>query len=132
MERYPGVRPPSNRTRSLTHTSPLDVPLQAALEALSDPVRRRIVRELAEVPDWSRPCGTFNHLPVAKSTLSHHFSVLRHSGLLEQRDEGSRRLNRLRRAEFDGCFPGLLALVLAEESGGQPPIPAASAQAPAG
>ncbi|MEV0236196.1 ArsR family transcriptional regulator [Nonomuraea sp. NPDC050786] len=115
MEHYTGVRPPSNRTRSLTHTSPLEVSLQEALDALGDPIRRRIVRELAGVPDWARACGTFAHLPVAKSTLSHHFSVLRNVGLLEQRDEGARRLNRLRRGEFDDRFPGLLALVLDEE-----------------
>lgn len=114
MEHYPNVRPPSNRSRSLTHTSPVEVSLQAALDALGDPVRRRIVRELASQPDWTRPCGTFTHLPVAKSTLSHHFSVLRNVGLLEQRDEGTRRLNRLRAAEFDERFPGLLALVLQE------------------
>ncbi|WP_246609124.1 ArsR/SmtB family transcription factor [Nonomuraea rhizosphaerae] len=97
--------------------SPIEVSLQAALDALGDPVRRRIVRELAVVPDWTRPCGTFNDLPVAKSTLSHHFAVLRNVGLLEQRDEGTRRLNRLRRAEFDARFPGLLTLVLAEDEG---------------
>jgi DNA-binding transcriptional ArsR family regulator len=114
MEHYSSVRPQSNRTRSLTHTSPLEVTLQAALDALGDPVRRRIVRELAGVPDWARACGTFNHLPVAKSTLSHHFAVLRNVGLLEQRDEGSRRLNRLRGEEFEERFPGLLGLVLAE------------------
>ncbi|MGN9845357.1 ArsR/SmtB family transcription factor [Nonomuraea sp. H19] len=115
MEHYIDVRPPSNRTRSLTHASPLEVSLQAALDALGDPVRRRIVRELAGGPDWTRACGTFTHLPVAKSTLSHHFAVLRNVGLLEQRDEGTRRLNRLRRAEFDDRFPGLLSLVLDEE-----------------
>ncbi|MEU7002436.1 ArsR family transcriptional regulator [Nonomuraea sp. NPDC046570] len=93
----------------------MEVSLQAALEALADPIRRQIVRELADVPDWTRPCGTFTHLPVAKSTLSHHFTVLRNVGLLEQRDEGARRLNRLRRPEFDARFPGLLPLVLAEE-----------------
>ncbi|MEU0571930.1 helix-turn-helix domain-containing protein [Nonomuraea sp. NPDC005983] len=92
----------------------MEVSLQAALDALADPVRRGIVRELAGSPDWSRPCGTFTHLPVAKSTLSHHFTVLRNVGLLEQRDEGTRRLNRLRRQEFDSRFPGLLSLVLEE------------------
>lgn len=92
----------------------MEVSLQAALDALADPVRRRIVRDLAEVPDWSLPCGSFNHLQVAKSTLSHHFSVLRNVGLLEQRDEGTRRLNRLRRPEFDARFPGLLTLVIKE------------------
>ncbi|WP_240506824.1 ArsR/SmtB family transcription factor [Thermoactinospora rubra] len=93
----------------------MEVTLQAALDALADPIRRRIVRELAAVPDWTRPCGTFAHLSVAKSTLSHHFAVLRGVGLLEQRDEGTRRLNRLRREEFEARFPGLLSLVLAEE-----------------
>ncbi|MFI7476997.1 ArsR/SmtB family transcription factor [Nonomuraea sp. NPDC049646] len=95
----------------------MEVSLQAALDALGDPVRRRIVRELAGEPDWARACGTFAHLRVAKSTLSHHFGVLRQVGLLEQRDEGARRLNRLRRAEFDERFPGLLALVVEEPEG---------------
>lgn len=112
MEHYTGVRAPSNRSPS--HTSPVEVSLQAALDALSDPVRRSIIQQLAGQPDWTLPCGTFNHLPVAKSTLSHHFSVLRNVGLLEQRDEGARRLNRLRHQEFDTRFPGLLALILAE------------------
>ncbi|MET7330214.1 ArsR family transcriptional regulator [Nonomuraea sp. NPDC005650] len=98
--------------------SPIEVSLQAALDALGDPIRRRIVRELAGVPDWTRACGTFSHLPVAKSTLSHHFTVLRNVGLLEQRDEGARRLNRLRREEFERRFPGLLALVLDEDRQG--------------
>jgi DNA-binding transcriptional ArsR family regulator len=115
MEQYTGVRSPSNTSRTPAHASPAEVTLQAALDALGDPIRRRIVRELAAVPDWSLACGTFNHLPVAKSTLSHHFSVLRNVGLLEQRDEGARRLNRLRRPEFDARFPGLLDLVLRED-----------------
>ena len=68
-------------------------------------------RELAAVPEWTKACGTFD-LPVAKATRSHHFAVLRAAGLIEQRDEGSRRLNRLRRPEFDAAFPGLLDLVL--------------------
>jgi hypothetical protein len=33
-------------------------------------------------------------------------------GLIEQRDEGARRANRLRRAEIEARFPGLLNLVL--------------------
>jgi DNA-binding transcriptional ArsR family regulator len=102
------------RARSLTHVHPRDVSLQTALEALEDPIRRAIVRELAGQPDWTRTCGTFD-LPVTKATRSHHFGVLRAAGLIEQRDEGSRRLNRLRRAEFEAAFPGLLALVFRED-----------------
>jgi DNA-binding transcriptional ArsR family regulator len=104
----------SQRTSSLVHTDPADVSLQDALDALADPVRRGILRELAGRPDFSKACGTFD-LPVSKATASHHFSVLRATGLLEQMDQGSRRLNRLRRAEFDARFPGLLALVLSAD-----------------
>jgi len=103
----------SVRTRGLTHTDPSEVSLQDALVALGDPIRRAILRDLAGSPDWTRACGTFD-LPVAKATRSHHFAVLRAAGLIEQRDEGPRRLNRLRRPEFDQSFPGLLELVLTE------------------
>ena len=108
------VRQQSNssaRARNLTHADPGDVQLQTALEALSDPVRRAILRELASTPDWTRACGAFD-LPVTKATRSHHFAVLRAAGLIEQRDDGPRRLNRLRYKEFDAAFPGLLDLVL--------------------
>lgn len=103
----------SARTLALTHTDPTDVSLQVALDALGDPVRRTIIGQLAGLPDWTRACGTFD-LPVSKATRSHHFAVLRAAGLIEQRDEGPRRLNRLRFAEFDARFPGLLDLVIAE------------------
>ena len=105
----------SDRTSTTPpHVHPDDVPLQTALEALSDPVRRSLLRQLAASPDWSRACGTFD-LGVTKATSSHHFAVLRAAGLIEQRTDGTRRLNRLRRAEFDARFPGLLALVLADD-----------------
>jgi DNA-binding transcriptional ArsR family regulator len=98
------------------HADPADVSLQDALEALSDPVRRSILRQLADSPDWSRACGSFD-LPITKATGSHHFAVLRNSGLIEQRNDGTRRLNRLRRDEFEERFPGLLDLVLDEPPG---------------
>ncbi|MEV3856861.1 helix-turn-helix transcriptional regulator [Streptomyces sp. NPDC050095] len=101
------------------HIHPADVSLETALLALADPVRRALVRDLAGSPDFSRTCGTFD-VPVTKATLSRHFSVLRESGLLEQRDSGAKRFNRLRRAEFDERFPGLLDLVLRECAAGRP------------
>jgi DNA-binding transcriptional ArsR family regulator len=110
----------SQRARSLTHTHPAEVSLQDALNAVADPVRRTIIRELTDASDWSRACGTFD-LPVSKATRSHHFTVLRNAGLIEQRDVGPRRLNRLRAAEFDAVFPGLLALVTAERPAAKPP-----------
>ncbi|EMF00368.1 helix-turn-helix domain-containing protein [Streptomyces mobaraensis NBRC 13819 = DSM 40847] len=96
------------------HTDPAEVPLETALLALADPVRRTLVRELAAAGDWERPCGSFD-VPVTKATLSRHFAVLREAGLLEQRDAGPKRFNRLRRPEFEARFPGLLGLVLRED-----------------
>ncbi|MCF3121620.1 helix-turn-helix transcriptional regulator [Streptomyces arenae] len=93
------------------HTHPDDVSVPTALAALADPVRLYLVRELAASGDWTRTCGSFD-VPVGKAALSHHFATLRAAGLVEQRDEGARRVNRLRRAEFEARFPGLLALVL--------------------
>jgi DNA-binding transcriptional ArsR family regulator len=109
--------PSSARARALTHADVERVSLHAALEAVADPVRRTILRELANSPPWTRACGTFD-VPQSKATLSHHFGVLRAAGLLEQRDDGTRRLNRLRREEFDERFPGLLALVLDDDRHG--------------
>ncbi len=103
----------SNRSHRAApeHIHPDDVPVRTALAALADPVRLQLVRELATTADWEHTCGTFD-VPVGKAALSHHFSVLRAAGLIEQRDMGPKRVNRLRRPEFDQRFPGLLDLVL--------------------
>ncbi|MCX4822919.1 helix-turn-helix domain-containing protein [Streptomyces sp. NBC_01142] len=97
------------------HTDPEKVSLVTALSALADPVRIQLIRELAGSPDWTRRCGSFD-VPVGKAAISHHFTVLRGAGLVEQRDEGPKRVNRLRRGEFDARFPGLLDLVLRPDS----------------
>ncbi|MFD8911425.1 ArsR/SmtB family transcription factor [Streptomyces sp. NPDC059575] len=93
------------------HTHPDDVPLLTALSALADPVRIQLIRDLAGHPDWTLSCSNFD-VPVGRAAKSHHFSVLRDAGLVEQRDQGPKRLNRLRREEFDTRFPGLLDLTL--------------------
>jgi len=92
-----------------TRTQPA---LADVLAALSDPVRLSIVRTLAADP-VGRACGTFG-LPVAKSTASHHFRVLREAGVIDQEDRGRIRHTTLRREELDERFPGLLDLVLRE------------------
>lgn len=85
--------------------------LFAVMAALSDPVRLGIVTTLGAKSKV--PCGCFD-LPVGKSTSNRHFRVLREAGIIRQRDEGTRRINTLRRAELDRRFPGLLDLVLRE------------------
>jgi DNA-binding transcriptional ArsR family regulator len=87
-----------------------DIELAAVLHALSDPVRLRIVAALA-VSGEEPSCGSFD-LPVTKSTCTHHFKVLREAGVIHQRQQGTARLNSLRREDLDARFPGLLASVL--------------------
>jgi DNA-binding transcriptional ArsR family regulator len=87
-----------------------EIELASVLHALSDPVRLRIVAALAR-DDEQRTCGGFD-LPVTKSTCTHHFKVLRDAGLIGQRQEGTARLNTLRRDDLEARFPGLLTTIL--------------------
>jgi DNA-binding transcriptional ArsR family regulator len=87
-----------------------DLSLTDVLAALSDPVRLSIVASLAEC-EGGMSCKSFD-LPVGKSTCSHHLRVLREAGVIDQRIEGTCKLNSLRRAELDRRFPGLLNAVL--------------------
>ena len=86
-----------------------ELDLAAILHALSDPMRLRIVAELA-VED-ERTCNSFD-LPIVKSTATHHFRELRECGVIYQRTVGTTRINCLRRDELDSQFPGLLDAVL--------------------
>src|ERR671932_778036 len=86
------------------------ISLPGVMAALSDPVRVRIVRALADGGEAA--CNTFE-LGVAKATRSHHLRVLREAGLTHTRADGTRRLVSLRRDDLDARFPGLLDAVLA-------------------
>lgn len=101
---------PIGRWMPVAHPDIDEVELDDVLHALADPTRRQIVRML--VADGDRACGTFG-LPVAASTLSHHFRALRKGGILRQYDEGRQRMNTLRLDELDTRFPGLVRTVLA-------------------
>ena len=87
-----------------------ELELGAVLHALSDPVRLRIVADLAH-GEGECTCGSFE-LPVTKSTCTHHFKVLREAGVIQQRQQGTTRLNRLRRVDLETRFPGLLETIL--------------------
>jgi DNA-binding transcriptional ArsR family regulator len=101
----------SRTSVALTHPDRNDLKLLSVLSALSDPLRLGIVATLADGSE--RPCTAFE-LPVSKSTQSWHFRTLREAGLIRQRDDGTRRLNSLRREDIDARFPGLLELAIAE------------------
>jgi DNA-binding transcriptional ArsR family regulator len=88
------------------------VDVVTVLQALSDPVRLEIVRQLAACgAGGSMPCGQIQ-LEVTKSTASHHLKALRCAGVIAQRDEGTRRYTWLRRDDLEKRFPGLLDAVL--------------------
>jgi DNA-binding transcriptional ArsR family regulator len=97
-------------TESITHPQRDEIELAAVLHALSDPVRLKIVAALAR-GDGEHTCGSFD-VPVTKSTCTHHFKVLREAGVIHQRQEGTARLNTLRRDDLEARFPGLLATIL--------------------
>lgn len=102
----------SRTATGLVHPALDELRFTDVLAALSDPVRLAIVARLADAgTDGELACTTFA-LPVSKSTQSGHFKALREAGVIRQRDEGTRRLNRLRRADLDARFPGLLDLAI--------------------
>ena len=100
----------THTTESIVHPPAEELELGAVLHALSDPVRLRIVAKLAH-SEGDHTCGSFA-LPVTKSTCTHHFKVLREAGVIQQRPQGTTRLNRLRREDLEARFPGLLDCVL--------------------
>ncbi|MEU7276029.1 helix-turn-helix domain-containing protein, partial [Streptomyces asiaticus] len=55
--------------------------------------------------------------PISKQTQTHHFRVLREAGLIDEIDYGNRKGIRLRRADIEKRFPGLLTLLGAESPG---------------
>ncbi len=101
---------PAPTTETLAHPSREDIELAAVLHALSDPVRLLMVRGLAGSLE-GRTCGSFD-VPVTKSTCTHHFKVLREAGVIQQRQEGTARLNTLRSDDLEARFPGLLGSIL--------------------
>jgi DNA-binding transcriptional ArsR family regulator len=95
-----------NRTRAISRR---ESSLIEVLHALADPVRLEIVQQLHK--SGEKACGMFG-LDMPKSSLSHHFSVLRKSGVIVSITQGTIIMNRLQRKELDARFPGLLKSVL--------------------
>jgi DNA-binding transcriptional ArsR family regulator len=85
--------------------------LEVVMSALAEPLRMTIVRELLLNSDaYDHPCGWFG-FDRPKSSLTHHFKVLREAGVIHQRQYGLERRSRLRAEDLNQRFPGLLDLV---------------------
>jgi DNA-binding transcriptional ArsR family regulator len=94
----------------LAHPARDEIRLEHVLHALADPMRLRVVRELAAA-DADLSCSEVE-LPVTKSTTTHHFRVLRENGVIRQTYQGTAKMNGLRREDLEALFPGLLDRVL--------------------
>jgi DNA-binding transcriptional ArsR family regulator len=100
--------------------------MQAAIEALSHPTRRAILRL---VVDRELPVGELaQQTGVSQPAASQHLKVLRDAGLVRGRVDGRRRLYQVDlqglqrlRVELDSLWePALLALKRATEAGDMP------------
>lgn len=99
----------SAKKKVANKTSASGAELARVLHALSDPVRLEIVRQIDR--EGEIPCGGFG-VKMPKSSLSHHFRVLREAGVLGTRPEGTSILNFLKEEDLEERFPGLLPGIL--------------------
>ena len=106
-----GIRPYINAMDRFIHPDLKDVPLASILHALSDPTRLTIVARL-NGNDEGLACNCAAPDDLPRATLSNHFTVLRSAGLIESRKQGTKVVNRVRRADIEARFPGLLDAVL--------------------
>jgi DNA-binding transcriptional ArsR family regulator len=93
----------------LYHPDRKQISIAGVLYALGDPVRLEVVRRLAT--EGELPCAALD-CAAAKSTMSHHFKILRESGVVYTKKEGTQHINSLRREDLDALFPGLIEIVL--------------------
>lgn len=96
--------------RKIKHPNIEQVELIEILYALADPTRMEIVVRLAKA-GRKLTCGELD-LNRPKSSMSHHFKILRSAGLVETLVDGTEHMNSLRLEEIEQKFPGVLESVL--------------------
>ena len=96
--------------REKRHPNIDDINLTDIMYALSDPARVEIVRTIA-LEKRPMTCGELN-AERPKSSMSHHFKILRDSGLLRTEIDGKEHLNSLRTNEVEAKFPGVMKAIL--------------------
>lgn len=95
------------------HPAKEDITLSGVLSALSDPMRLKILKTLLDRRGRSLSCSGAAPCPeMAKSTLSHHFRVLREAGLVRTTKRGVENLNSVRLDEVNERFPGLMKAIM--------------------
>src|SRR5258708_2892557 len=100
--------------RPLYHPSLEEITVQGILYALSDPVRVRIIVELAQA-NCAMNCSAFlpnGNVKVPKSTLSQHFKILREAGLIRSERQGVELKNSTRCQELKKRFGPLVTSII--------------------
>jgi len=93
--------------KNIFHPPKEDISLFTILYALSEPLRFNIIEQLVDGQELT--CGAFKlNLNRGKSTMTHHFKVLRDAGLIQTRVDGREHYTSLRRDDIEQRFPGLL------------------------
>ena len=98
--------------KTYSHPAMSHFSLHALMQALSDPCRVAIVRELLQANGRALACNEVR-LNISKATRSHHFEVLRAAGIIFTEMDGTKCMTSLRRRELNQRFPGLLKLISA-------------------
>lgn len=105
--------------RVLHHPRVEEITVQGILHALSDPVRMQIFMQLAAA-DCPKSCTTFvnvsHAMPLAKSTLSQHFRVLREAGLIHSERRGVELHNRTRCSELKDRYGEMIGAIIQAHS----------------
>lgn len=97
---------------SARHPERAQITVDGVLSALGNPVRLAAVRVLDAGGDHNCT-SVLNVLGItAKSTMTHHWRVLRESGVIWQRPSGRENILSLRREDLDARYPGLLDAIL--------------------
>ncbi len=95
--------------RELFHPNTEQLCLSTVLNALGDPIRLQIIKNLDLQRETTCSCCKID---LPKSALSHHFKVLRESGLIHVRIDGKQRFLSIRYEDLESRFPGLLNSVI--------------------
>ncbi len=78
--------------------------MNQVFKALADPTRRRVLQLLRERPMAAGELA--DHFAVSKPTMSAHFSVLQHAGLIEADKSGRSVIYRLKMSVLEEALLG--------------------------
>ena len=94
-----------------------DLQLPRVLAALAEPNRLATVRYVARSGESC--CSEVMQeagLVMTKSTFSHHLRILREAGVLTKRIQGTKGYTKVRKADLDRRFPGLIDAIIDAEN----------------